>query len=128
MPDPAPPSERRRAAREDSCFPAYVERGGLPKEPVLIADVSSNGALLLVRGGSYAHGDALRLELLIDVGAGKARNVSGKVLRIDDLPPHRVSVWTHQVAVGFDEEVLLEPDEERIIRAQCEALGLHRQP
>jgi hypothetical protein len=120
-----PPSERRHSRREVACFPAYVEHDASKKEVTLIADLATTGALLLVRGAhDFTAGEGVRLELHIE--AEKMRGVAGRVVRIEPLPKQRVSVWTHQVAVEFESPIELAPDEQRMIREQCERLGLRR--
>lgn len=126
MSDPGPPSERRRATREATCFPAYALRPEHAREPVLVADLSPDGALVLVRGAGYAVGEPVSLEMYIDVAGGKVRSATGQVLREEPMPPERASVWTHQVAVRFDAAIALDPEEERMIREQCDALGVRR--
>jgi len=126
MSDSAPPSERRRAAREVTCFPAYVEHDSPEREAALIADVAPSGALLLVRGASFRMGEVVKLELLITQQSGNSRRVTGSVVRVEPLPIERVSVWTHQVGIEFDSPIELTDDEQRIIREQCDRLGVRR--
>jgi hypothetical protein len=126
MSDGAPPSERRRAAREIACFPAYVEHEAPEKDAALIADIATGGALLLVRGPCLRAGEVVRLDLLIDVEAHGSHHVTGQVLRIEPLPTERVSLWTHQAAIEFDSPISLDADEQRTIHEQCERLGIRR--
>ena len=126
MSDNAPPSERRRAPREIACFPAYVEHEASEKDTALIADIATGGTLLLVRGPCLQAGEAVKLELFINVEAKGSHRAAGRVLRIEPLPTERASLWTHQVAVEFDSPISLGADEQRAIREQCERRGIRR--
>lgn len=126
----APPSDRRRAPRSIACFLAFVEHEtpGAPdaKETALIADVAPTGARLFVSGPAFRVGEPVRLELLIDAEALRVRMATGHVVRVEPMPAERVLVWTHQVGVEFDAPLALDEDEQRVIREQCERIGLRR--
>lgn len=121
-------AERRHETRHLACFPAYLERTGPDgeKETSIIADLCVGGALLLVRKPTVKVGDALRLELFISLDAHEFRAATGKVMRVEALPEARVSLWTHQAAVKFDEPLTLYEAEITAMMERQAKLGLKR--
>jgi hypothetical protein len=55
--------------------------------------------------------DEVKLELHILLEGDAARTIAGRVVRVEPLPPERASLWTHEVAVEFDETMPLSPAE-----------------
>ncbi len=105
MSDSAPPSERRRAERHIARFPGVVEPSESEKMTAMISDLSESGALLLVRAPAARVGDVLGIELHILFDSDEARTVSGHVVRIEPLPDSRTGLWTHQLAVQFQQPI-----------------------
>ena len=127
MTDRDPPSaDRRRDLRHVACFPGYVERKPDDKTTAIIADVAPGGALILVRGHNFHVGQPLRLELYIAIDSSEPRVATGHVVRIEPLPEDRVSLWTHQVGVEFDEPIALGTDEVAALDERQAKLGVHR--
>jgi len=109
--DEAPPSsDRRRAARIVACFPSYVDHNK-EKLTAMIADLAETGTRLFLREPELKVGEELRLELHISLDDAQVRNITGRVVRIELLPPERSSLWTHEVGVEFDETLRLGPAE-----------------
>jgi PilZ domain len=107
MSDEAPPSsDRRRAARIVACFPSFVARGD-GKITAMIADLAEAGTRLLLQEPEMKLGDELHLELHILLDDDSVRTISGRVVRIEPLPPERSSLWTHEVGVEFHETLAL---------------------
>ena len=103
MEGPPPSSDRRRGFRHIACFPGLLEGAEADKKTAMISDLSETGALLLVYGPAVRVDEELRLELHIVTNSDAARTVTGRVVRIEPLPPARASLWSHQAAVEFHE-------------------------
>jgi hypothetical protein len=111
MSDSAPPSERRRGTRHVARFPGVVEPPESEKMTAMISDLSETGALLLVRLPESKVGDELRIELHILFDSDDTHVVSGRVVRVEPLPDSRTGLWTHQLAVQFQESIAFTPAE-----------------
>jgi hypothetical protein len=96
------PSERRAGYRHLACFPAYVERPDGEKRTSMIHDLSVTGALLLVRT-RLAVGDQVGLQLFIAGDVDAARFAVGRVVRIELLGREAIGLWTHRIAVHFEQ-------------------------
>ena len=114
MSDDAPPSsDRRRAMRRIACFPAFVEPKGDVDHKItaMISDLAETGTKILMRHPEFAVGDDLRLELHVMLDESAMRAVGGRVVRIQELPDDRASLWTHEVGVEFHEIFTLDQAE-----------------
>ena len=99
-------SERREGERLLACFPAYVERADGKAQASLIRDLSTTGALLLVRS-KLELGDRVKLQLFLSEDAEEPRPASGCVVRIEPLADDEVALWSRRVAVRFDEPLTM---------------------
>jgi hypothetical protein len=102
----APPSDRRGGERHLACFPAYVQRPDGGPRTSLIRDLSTVGALLLVRK-KLSPGEAVSLQLFIAEDLTQARTATGKVVRVEPLREDAVGLWSYRVAVQFDEPLTM---------------------
>jgi hypothetical protein len=118
------PSERRLGLRHFACFPAFVEQNDGEKRTAMIHDLSMTGALLNVRA-VLAVGDTVRLQLMFsgDPG-GRTREAVGKIVRVERLGPKAQGVWSHRVAVHFDEELRDVEQEIKALEAKQRKLGV----
>ena len=118
------PSERRIGLRHFARFPAYVERPDGEQRSAMIHDLSLSGALLLVRA-NLAVGDAVRMRLFLTGDPnGRTREAVGKVVRVEALGPKAVGVWSHRIAVHFEEELSDVEPEIKALEAKQRKLGL----
>jgi PilZ domain-containing protein len=92
-----------------ACFPTFVEKSDTSKAAAMIADFAEGGMRLLVRHPEWEVGDELNLELHLSLklDMGNPRPAKGRVLRIEELPDDRAALWTHTVAVQFEEPITL---------------------
>ncbi|MGH7272164.1 MAG: PilZ domain-containing protein [Polyangiaceae bacterium] len=120
--DPSP--ERRGGERQLACFPSSIERGDGEPYAAIIRDLSESGVLLFVRTTTLAVGDSLQLHLYIAEDAATARTATGKVVRIEELPPGSAGPWLARAAVRFDEPLAVEADEIEALRSRVKRLGL----
>ena len=103
--DSMTPSERRIGVRHFACFPAHVQQPDGKKRTAMIHDLSVSGALLVVRAALEV-GDDVSLQLYVTADLDSpTRATSGKVVRVEPLGPKAVGLWSHRVAVKFDEEL-----------------------
>jgi len=104
--DSMTPSERRLGVRHFACFPAYLERPDGAKRAAMIIDLSTRGALLVVRT-EVAVGANVSLELFVRAEpSAKTRSTSAKVVRVEALDDKAYGPWSHRVAVQFGEELV----------------------
>jgi hypothetical protein len=101
-----PPSDRRGGERHLPGCPAYVERGEGSPRAALIYDLSVTGALLLGRR-ALPPGEPLRLQLFILEDLAQFRVATGKVVRSEPLGDDAVGLWSHRIAVQFDEPLTM---------------------
>ena len=72
----------------------------------MINDLSVTGALLVIRG-TLEIGDGVSLELYTSGDADAApRLASARVVRVEPLEAAAIGLWTHRVAVQFDEPLV----------------------
>jgi hypothetical protein len=102
MTDSAPPSERRIGVRYLACYPASIVRPDGEKRDSLIRDISVSGVLLLVNTTKLQIGDPLELRLYITDDFSTYRSATGKIVRVEELPPGSMP-WSRRVAVQFDD-------------------------
>jgi hypothetical protein len=104
-PDSMSPSERRIGVRHFACFPAYLERPDGSKRAAMIIDLSTRGALLVVRT-QVAVGAQVSLELFVTAEPdARTRFTQAKVVRVEALDDKAYGPWSHRVAVQFAEEL-----------------------
>lgn len=121
--DPGPvSSERRGGERHIACFPAYVERTEGAPYTAMIHDLSATGALLLMRKARTPD-EVLKLKLFILEDLDQSRVASGRVVRCEPLPEEEVGLWTHRVAVQFDEPLTMYEKEIRSLKERQARLG-----
>jgi PilZ domain-containing protein len=101
-----PPSDRRGGERHLACFPAAIEREAGSQRSAMIHDLSVTGALLLVRREIPA-GERVRLQLYILEDINKFHVASGKVVRGEPLADDAIGLWSHRIAVQFDEPITM---------------------
>lgn len=105
------PSERRIGVRHFACFPAHIERTGDAKRTAMMHDLSITGALLVVNA-KLAVGDVVSLQLHVSGDAdARTRSTHARVVRVERLEPAARGIWSHRVAVQFDEPLVdFEPE------------------
>jgi hypothetical protein len=96
-------SERRIGVRHFVCFPAHVERPPTGKRLAMIHDLSVTGALLVLRG-ELVIGDVVSLELHVtgDLDV-RSRTTHARVVRVEPLESSDRTLWSHRIAVQFDQ-------------------------
>jgi hypothetical protein len=124
MNDDDPPSERRAGERHLACFPASLERPDGEQRPSIIRDLSVSGVLLFVRTTKIAVGDRVKLQLFIADDTATYRGASGRVVRVEDLPPGEAGPWLRRVAVQFDDALTMYQSDIDAFRERAEKLGL----
>jgi hypothetical protein len=88
----------------------------------VLRDISVAGASFLTRV-ELAAGEAVRLTIEFSrEPGGKSCEADSTVVRVEALEPERADVWSHQVAVSFDQpltgyEVEIRELAERLVRA-----------
>lgn len=97
-------AERRLGVRHLACFPAYLQRDDGTSRVSMIRDLSATGAQLLVRA-EVKVGDLVRLKLFIHGDINEAREVSGRLVRVEKLDDPFAGPWSLRVAVQFDDEL-----------------------
>jgi len=99
----------------------FVEQPDDEKLTAMIADLSETGVRLLVRRAPWAVGDELHLGLHVTLKRqlDEPHIVTGHVKRIEALPEERVGLWTHQVAVEFNEPIVLSAAEREAMAARA---------
>jgi hypothetical protein len=119
------PSERRAGYRHLACFPAYVERPDGAKRTSMITDLSVTGALLLVRTRLEV-GDQVGLQLFVTGDLEKCRLAVARVVRVEPVAPKAAGIWSHRIAVQFEDPLHdFEPEIKALAEKQKE-LGLRR--
>ena len=97
--------ERRRHSRHLVCVPADIDVGEGEHATVgLIRDISTVGAKLLVFT-ELEVGEKLSLGLHLGSGDGPARDAVAKVIRVERLGIERAGLWSHAVAVTFEDDL-----------------------
>ena len=96
-------SERRAHARCLVCAPVGVHPQKAKQHKAVLRDISVAGASFLTRV-ELSVGEAVRLTIEFSrEPGGKSRDAESTVVRVEALEPERADVWSHQVAVSFDE-------------------------
>jgi hypothetical protein len=99
------PSERRIGVRHFACFPAHIEQSDGGKHVAMMHDLSVSGALLVVRA-QLAVGDVVSLQLHVTGDPGsRSRATHARVVRVEPLEATERALWSHRVAVKFDERL-----------------------
>jgi hypothetical protein len=124
MSDSVPPADRRIGERHLACFPAALERPDGEHRPSIIRDLSESGALLLIRTTKVAVGDEVKLQLYIADDTTTFRPATGRVVRVEELPPGDAGHWLRRVAVHFAEPLTMYAKEIASFRERAERLGL----
>jgi hypothetical protein len=120
---PMTASERRIGVRHFACFPAHIGRPDGAKRVAMIHDLSVSGALLVVRA-QLAVGDAVSLQLFVTGDPdSRTRATHARVVRIEPLEPAEQALWSHRVAVQFDEPLVDFEPEIRALEARQRQLG-----
>jgi hypothetical protein len=101
--DRTPSSERRIGVRHFACFPAHIARSGDVQRTAMIHDLSISGAMLVVNA-KLTVGDVVSLQLHVSGDAdARTRSTHARVVRVERLEPAARGLWSHRVAVQFDE-------------------------
>jgi hypothetical protein len=113
-------SERRVAPRSAVHFVAEIALEGTYVGCGISRDASQAGLLLLTHVG-LAPSSAVQLRLRVP-GEETPRILRASVVRREKLPPGRSPIWTHMVAISFDQppddlEQILDELTERYRRA-----------
>jgi len=117
------PSEHRIGVRHFACFPAHIEQPDGGKRTAMLHDLSVSGALLVVRA-PLAVGDVVSLQLHVAGDPGsRTRGTDARVVRIEPLEPAERALWSHRVAVQFDEPLTDFEPEIRALEAWQRQLG-----
>lgn len=96
-------SERRIGLRHFVCFPAQVEAPTHGKRVAMIHDLSVTGAMLVVRA-TLEVGDLVSLALHVSGDASsRSREAHAHVVRVEPLAPEERSLWSHRIAVQFEQ-------------------------
>ena len=119
------PSESRLGVRHFACFPAHIGRPDGEKSTAMIHDLSVSGALLVVRA-QLVVGDAVSLELYVtgDPADSRTRSTHARVVRVEPLDLVARGLWSHRVAVQFDEPLTDFEPEIKALEARQRQLGL----
>lgn len=96
--------ERRGAPRQLSCIPAFVKTEEVSRQVAIIRDVSIRGALLFTRA-KFAVDDDVALSLYISNDCKIARDVSGRVRRIERRTDDGTEVWPYEAGIEFDSPI-----------------------
>ena len=97
------PAERRVGVRHFACFPAHLEQPDGGKHIAMMHDLSVSGALLVVRA-ELAVDDVVSLQLYVTGDPdSRTRATHARVVRVEPLEPTERALWSHRVAVQFDE-------------------------
>ncbi len=98
-------SERRIGVRHFVCFPAHVDAQPGGKRVAMIHDLSVTGAMLVVRA-DLAVGDLVSLDLHVTGDASsRSRVTHARVVRIEPLAHEDRVLWSHRVAVQFEQPI-----------------------
>jgi hypothetical protein len=81
------------------------------KITAMISDLGETGTKLLMRHPGFSVGDELRLEMHVLLDEGENRAVLGRIVRVQELPDERLSLWTHEIGVDFHERFTLDQAE-----------------
>ncbi|MGH7293807.1 MAG: PilZ domain-containing protein [Polyangiaceae bacterium] len=123
-PDSMTPSERRIGARHFACFPAHLERDGGAKRSAMIHDLSASGAMLVVRAVLEVD-DRISLTLYVTGDPDSpSRATPARVVRVEPLDAAARGLWTHRIAVHFDEPLTDFQDEIKALAERQRKLGL----
>jgi hypothetical protein len=101
-----PPSERRGDPRHPACLPVYVEREASSPHASMTRDISATGALLLGRQ-DLLPGERVKLQIFILEHLTEFRETMGWVVRSGPLDDDRVALWSCQIAVQFEEPLVM---------------------
>ena len=120
------PSERRIGVRHFACFPAHVARDGGDRRTAMIHDLSVTGALLVV-AAKLAPGDVVSLVLYVTGDPeSRSRATHARVVRVEPLEPGNRTLWSHRVAVQFDQPLTDFEPEILALAAKQRQVGLPR--
>lgn len=115
-------SDRRAHARCLVCAPVGVHAQSSKQHKAVLRDISVAGASFLTRV-ELAMGEAVRLTIEFSrEPGGKSCETESTVVRVEALEAERADVWSHQVAVSFDQpltgyEAEIGELAERLVRA-----------
>jgi Tfp pilus assembly protein PilZ len=110
--------DRRVQPRACACFPIHVHRKNGAARLALSRNLSTTGALLVVRSNLDV-GERISLLLCLSEDRSDTVEVSGRVIRVEPRALDRADVWTHRVAVQFDAPI-------RDCRAELRAISLRQ--
>ncbi len=118
-------NERRQHPRHLVCVPADIDVDAKGKHATvgLIRDISTAGAKLLVFA-ELEVGEKLSLGLHLTHEEGPSRDITAEVLRVERLGVERAGLWSHAVAVSFDESLDDVEDEIEALAQQLRDSGL----
>jgi hypothetical protein len=122
--DSMTPSERRIGVRHFACFPAHVEPTGGARRSAMMHDLSKSGASLVV-STLLKVDDRISLTLYVKGDPDSPSQVTpARVVRVEPLPPEARGLWTHRIAVQFDEPLEGFDDEIKALAERQRKLGL----
>jgi hypothetical protein len=101
-----PRADRRGDERHAVCLPVYLEPEASPPLPSMTRDISATGALLLGRQ-VLPPGERVKLQIFILEHLSESRVATGWVVRSEPLDGHAASLWSHRIAVQFEEPLMM---------------------
>jgi len=95
--------EHRSHERKLVCVTIEVCPDAADKQVAMIHNMSVGGVYVLARAPlELGEKVALTIRLSVDP-EGRAAETTGRVVRVDPLPLERADVWSHGIAIAFDE-------------------------
>jgi len=106
------------------CAPVGVHPQTAKQHKAVLRDISVSGASFLTRV-RLSVGEPVRLTIQLSrEPGGKSCEADSKVVRVEALEPERADVWSHQVAVSFDEPLQGVDSEIRELSERLRRAGL----
>jgi hypothetical protein len=95
--------EKRRAPRHTVWFPMQLSTGG--DVIMAISRNMSEVGVMMVTAASLDVGSPVTLNVALPNDAEGARELVGKIVRVEENEDDREGLWRHKVAVDFDARV-----------------------
>lgn len=117
-------AEQRLHPRHLVCVTTEVCPGAADKQVAIIRDMSVGGVYLLARAPMDA-GERVTLSLHLSADAEKrAEETIGEVVRVDAFPVERAHVWSHGIAVRFEQPLVHLEKEIEMLAAALKHAGV----
>jgi hypothetical protein len=117
--------DRRGDERHSVCLPVYLELGASSPNISMTRDISATGALLLGRQ-VLPPGERVTLQIFILEHLMESHVATGRVVRSEPLDDDAVSLWSHRIAVQFEEPLMMREAEIWALAAVRERLHAER--